>query len=401
MDALAQLKAAVLAFRQREKGSLTAAATGEELREVRSIIDSLEQEFCSSARSFQRCGGHLLEGAPSAVSWLRHNCNMSSTAAADRLCVGRELESLPKVAEALAAGEIGYQSASVLCHLRDKLCEKRELFVEGEMLELARRHTVKDLRFLCLHARHAVDPDGFFKDAEEDFSRRWLQVSQMADGMHVIDGVLDPVGGAAVLTALDSLARRFSPEDVRSHSQRMADALVELTHHALDEGKLPSRGGVKPHVNLTTTLEALKGELGAPAVEIEFSVPVSSRTLERFACDCTMSRVLLADSQVIDVGRATRVVSGPTRRALKARDKGCRFPGCDRPVNWTSPHHIEFWGRGGKTNVPDLVSVCHFHHRLVHEGGWQVIKAGREFRFLPPERTRFRPARGPGVREAA
>src|SRR4029077_9684300 len=216
------------------------AELGERLRTLRAKIDSLEAEFCQTAREFQRRGGHLVEGAPSAVSWLRHNCKMSSTSAADRLCVGKELEALPKVAEALASGEIGYQSASVLCHLRDKLGEKRELFVEDEMLELARRHTVKDLRFLCLHARHAADPDGFFKDAEEDFSRRWLQISQMADGMHVIDGVLDPVGGAAVLTALDSLARRFTPDDVRSHSQRMADALVELTYHALDEGRLPS-----------------------------------------------------------------------------------------------------------------------------------------------------------------
>src|SRR5579859_1984287 len=377
------------------------ADLGEKLRRLRARIDGLEAEFCLTAREFQRQGGHLLEGAPSAVSWLRHNCNMSSAAAADRLCVGKELESLPKVAEALAAGEIGYQSTSVLCHLRDKLGEKRELFVEDEMLELARKHTVKDLRFLCLHARHAADPDGFFKDAEEDFGRRWLQISQMADGMHIIDGVLDSAGGAAVKTALEALTKNFTPDDVRSHSQRLADALVELTHHALDEGRLPSRGGVKLHVNLTTTVEALKGELGAPATDVEFALPVSSRTLERFACDCTMSRVLLADSQVIDVGRATRVVSGPTRRALRVRDKGCRWPGCDRPVNWTSPHHIEFWIRGGPTSLAELVSVCHFHHRQVHEGGWQVIKAGREFRFLPPERTRFRLARGPGVPLAA
>ena len=148
-------------------------------------------------------------------------------------------------------------------------------------------------------------------------------------------------------------------------------------------------------------MEALKGELGAPAVDVELTLPVSARTLERFACDCTMSRVLLADSQVIDVGRATRVVSGPTRRALKARDKGCRWPGCDRPIGWTSPHHIEFWARGGKTNVHDLVSVCHFHHRQVHEGGWRVVKSGRELQFLPPDRQVLRLARGPGVSRAA
>jgi Domain of unknown function (DUF222) len=384
-----------------DSDGLTDAELGDELRRLRSAIDALEAEFCQKARLFQRRGGHLLEGAPSAVSWLRHNCKMSSTSAADRLCVGKELESLPKVAAALSTGEIGYQSTSVLCHLRDQLGEKRELFNQDEMLELARIHTVKNLRTLCLYARHVADPDGFFKDAEEDFTRRHLHISQMADGMHLIDGVLDPVGGAAVRTALDSLGRPHGVDDNRSAGQRMADALVELTHHALDSGRLPSRGGVKPHVSLTTTLEALKGELGAPAVDVEFSLPVSSRTLERFACDCTMARVLLADSQVIDVGRATRVVSGPARRALKVRDKGCRFPGCDRPISWTSPHHIEFWGRGGPTNVPDLISVCYYHHRLVHEGGWQVVKVGKEFRFVPPDRAMFRPARAPGVRWAA
>src|SRR4029077_4801290 len=96
---------------------------GERLRTLRAKIDSLEAEFCQTAREFQLQGGHLIEGAPSAVSWLRHNCKMSSTSAADRLCVGKELESLPNVASALASGQIGFQSTSVLCHLRDKLGE--------------------------------------------------------------------------------------------------------------------------------------------------------------------------------------------------------------------------------------------------------------------------------------
>ena len=129
---MARLKAAVAAFQEFDPDSLSDAALGEEVRDLRSVVDSLEAAFCRRARAFQRRGGHLLEGAPSAVSWLRHNCKMSSTSAADRLCVGKELESLPKVAEALAAGEIGYQSTSVLCHLREQLGEKRELFVEAE-----------------------------------------------------------------------------------------------------------------------------------------------------------------------------------------------------------------------------------------------------------------------------
>ena len=181
----------------------------------------------------------------------------------------------------------------------------------------------------------------------------------------------------------------------------MADSLVEMAHQSMDEGRLPRRNGVKPHLTVTTTLEGLKNEVGAPAAEVELSLPVSTRTLERIACDCTISRVLLQDSMVVDVGRATRVVSAPTRRALHKRDAGCRFPGCDRKVNWSIPHHIVAWTRYGPTNLNNLVLLCYFHHRLVHEGGWQVVKTNRELRFIPPERVVMRRARGPGWRWAA
>jgi hypothetical protein len=375
---------------------------GVDLKRYRAVIDALEGDFASEARHVQETGAHLADGNATAVTWISRLCGMSATSAADRVCVGAQLEALPKVAEALSSGEIGYQSASLLCHLRDQLGDKRELFDEDEMLELARRHSVASLRYLCRYARHCADPDGFFNDAEADYSRRELHISQMPDGMHAIDGMLDPAGGAALRTALDSLAKRLGPDDDRSHKQRMADSLVELAHHAMDEGRLPKRNGVKPHVTVTTTLEGLKDEFGAPAADIELSLPISTRTLERLACDCTISRVLLADSMVIDVGKATRVVSAPTRRALRVRDRGCRWPGCDRQVNWSTPHHIIAWStKRGPTNLHNLVLLCFYHHRLVHEGGWQVVKAGREFRFIPPERVVMRRARGPGVRWAA
>ncbi len=370
-------------------------------KRLRAAIDALELEFSSMVRRVQQRGDHLLDGNITAAAWISRTCGMSVTSAADRLCVGEQLQSMPKVAAALGSGEIGFQSASVLCHLRDQLGDKRDLFNEDEMLDFARRFSVFNLRMLCRYARHVADPDGFFKDAEENHLRRRLHISLMSDGMHAMDGILDPECGAAVKTALDSLAKRRGPEDDRSHSQRMHDALAEVVHHAMDEGRLPRRNGVKPHVTVTTTLEGLKNELGAPPAELELSLPISTRTLERIACDCTISRVLLADSMVIDVGRATRVNSAPRRRALRIRDKRCRFPGCDRPVNWSTPHHIVAWSRGGPTDMANEVLLCYYHHRLVHEGGWQVIKAGREFRFLPPERVVMRRARGPGVRWAA
>ena len=392
--ALSRLDAAIREFQDSEDRDV-------DLRGLRRSIDSLEGTFSADTRRAQQTGAHLADGNATVVTWASRLCGMSATSTADRLCVGKQLESLPKLAQALREGEVSYQSASLLCHLRDQLGAKAELFDEGEMLGYARTYSVARLRYLCRVARHVADPDGFFKDAEADFSNRRLEIGQMGDGMFCVDAILDPVAGAAFKTALESLARRLGPDDERSHKQRMADSLGELVHHAMDEGRLPRRNGVRPHLNLTTTLEGIKNELGVPPADLELSLPISTRTLERIACDSTISRVLLADSMVIDVGRATRVVSAPTRRALRARDHGCRWPGCDRKVDWSHPHHIVAWARGGPTHLSNLVLLCQFHHRLVHEGEWQVVQVGREFRFVPPDRVVFRRARTRGLRWAA
>jgi len=391
---LAELQAAIRRFQAREQRRV-------DPKEFRVAIDVLEGEFSANAQECKRAGEHLVAGSITAASWIARTCGMSITSAADRVSVGEQLESLPKVAEALSSGEISYQAASALCHLHERLGEHREGFDEEEMLGYAREYSVSELRKLCRFAWHVANPDGFFKEAEADFTRRYFHISQMPDGMFAVDGVLDPVGGAAFKTAVDVLAKPNGAEDERTAKQRRADAVGELSMHAMDQGTLPRRHSVKPHINLTMTLEGLKGELGVPPADLDLSLPISIRTAERLACDCTMSRVLLADSMVIDVGKATRTVSPPTMRALRVRDKGCRFPGCDRQVNWSNPHHIIYRSRGGSDKLENLVLLCYFHHRQVHEGGWQVVKVGREFKFLPPERVVMRRARRPGYRWAA
>jgi len=219
--------------------------------------------------------------------------------------------------------------------------------------------------------------------------------------MFHLSGVLDRVGGAALESAIQALAKRLGTDDSRTPRQRRADALVEVAHHAMNKGTLPRRNGVRPHITVNTSIEALKGELGAAASELPSGMPVSSKTVQRLACDGTLCRVLKADSVVVDVGRARRVVSPAQWRALQARHRTCAAPGCDRPINWTSPHHVEFWSRGGSSSLPNLLPLCYFHHRLVHEGGWQVVRAGDGVKFIPPDRAIPRRVRGPGMRWAA
>ena len=101
-------------------------------------------------------------------------------------------------------------------------------------------------------------------------------------------------------------------------------------------------------------------------------MPISSKTVQRLACDGTLHRVIKADSVVVDVGRATRTVSASQWRALKARHRTCAAPECDRPINMTSPHHIEFWARGGRSDLPNLLPLW----GLLPKGSYEASGVG-------------------------
>ena len=361
--------------------------------DLRRLIDSLERKFCALVNRAAERGDHLLHGC-SATSWVAEACRMSKPAAADRLCVGEQLRSLPRIAEALETGRIGYQAASTVCHLSDQLGDRRDRIDEEEWIGFAQRFSVKDLRFLTYQARQVWDPEGFDLAGEEDNERRYLDISPMGR-MYRLDGMLDADGGAALASAIQALAHPLGSADSRRPRQRRADALVELAHAAMNSGTLPRRGGVRPHIAVTVTAGALMGEAGAVAPQLHDGMPISTRSLQRIACDSTVSRVLKADSAVIDVGRATRSISGSQRRALNAAYRTCCGPGCDRPVGMTSVHHVEFWGTGGESNLRNLLPLCYFHHRLVHEGEWQVVKASDSVRWIPPERDLGRRTRAP------
>ncbi len=369
-------------------------------RRLSAAIDRLQGKLCRVVSAARKRGDHLLAGQ-SACTWVAVQCRMSKTTAADRLCVGEQLGNLPRIAEALSSGQIGYQAAAVICHLSEQVGEKRQYIDQEHWIAYAQKFSLKDLRYLSYEARVRWDCEGFERQSEEDYELRSLDISETTGGMYRLDAWLDPVGGAALKAAIESLSNPLGADDTRTPKQRRADALVEMTKHAMDQGRLPRRNGARPHISVNTTIEGLKGELGGVASQLGNGMPISSKTVQRLACDGTLHRVIKADSVVVDVGRATRSVSASQWRALKARHRTCAAPECDRPINMTSPHHIEFWARGGRSDLPNLLPLCYHHHRLVHEGGWQVIRAGEGVKFIAPERVIPRRARGPGMRWAA
>ena len=214
----------------------------------------------------------------------------------------------------------------------------------------------------------------------------------------LVGGTFDPEGGAVLLTALEPLARKSGAHDDRSRGKRFADAAVDLAMHSLDTGLIPQQGSQRTHLQVTTSLETLQGLPGASAADLEFSsVPISTKTVERLACDASITRIVLgSESTVIDVGRAKRTISEPARKALNARDRGCTWPSCERPASWTSGHHLKHWIHGGTNEPPNLTLLCYRHHWLVHEGNWQIVR-GDDGRMLtiPPTVTFAPQARGP------
>jgi hypothetical protein len=303
--------------------------------------------------------------------------------------------------QALAEGEIGFAHLALIARTATAVALAEgpaKPFDESQLLAKAREYSVGKFRDFCDHARHAADPEGFARLEAQGVEARSLTLRTGEGGMVWVRGVLDREGGAVVRTALEPLAHRTGKDDTRNLDRRLGDALVEGASRLLDGGSLPQRANQRPHIQVTTTFETLLGRCGTPAADLELSLPISAKAVERLACDCNVTRVLLdADSMVIDVGRSKRKISPAQRRALNVRDKGCRWPGCDRPATWTSGHHFVHWTKGGPTDLPNLVLLCYRHHWMVHEGGWQLVKTDDGGLLTVPPTFGFRKylARGP------
>ena len=206
--------------------------------------------------------------------------------------------------------------------------------------------------------------------------------------MVVVRGRLDPEAGAMLMKAIDAAsdvlsreASRHESSDERAEShaptpeQRRADALGLVAERALVAGfgDGPVSGskaratGIVLHIDASTLSDS-----GGPGLsELEDGTRVSAETSRRVACDTGVTRVAVDGAgQVRHASRRRRTVSPSLRRALEARDRGCRFPGCG--LRFTDAHHIRHWADGGETSLRNLVLLCRRHHRAVHEGGMRV-----------------------------
>jgi Domain of unknown function (DUF222) len=208
-------------------------------------------------------------------------------------------------------------------------------------------------------------------DPEPLLPERSLHLSRVLDGRHELSGSFDPEGGAAIATALRLAATPdLAGEPARSPTQRRADALVDVCRRFLDHQQQRRGGRHRPHLNIITTLHDLQRRGRGRLVD---GTTLDATTLGRLAREAGIHRVVTdGRPAILDYGTTTRTVPAPLFNALVIRDHHCRYPGCDRPPDWTEAHHIRWVIHGGPTALHNLVLLCSRHHHLLHSPGWHA-----------------------------
>jgi hypothetical protein len=348
---------------------------------------------------------------------------------------------LPAVGAAVRAGVLGLDHASVIGAVaadRSDLVRAAVASPSGqaELVELARSQDVPSFARAVRRWAAARDDDAL-EDAHEAQRRaRFLHLGTTDQGTR-ITGRLDAVAGHRLRLALEAVTPRPAADDDRTSEQRAADALVTLAENALTEPATAPGASVRPHVSLLVREETWRrhrrhaprrrggfeadpepGRAGAceppaeavagaaepatdvpgpfvdtaePAIDVpepvggvpepatwEDGTPLPGSEVGRVLCDCDLTRVVLdADDVPLNLGRTRRTYTGAQRRAVIARDRGCRWPGCAAQARWCEIHHIRWWGRDeGETSVVNGVLLCSFHHHEVHRRDLTVSRVG-------------------------
>jgi hypothetical protein len=364
---------------------------GNEIAELSAHLDAATAHLLELIREFD-AGEGWNTGFRTCAHWLSWRVGLDLGAARERVRVARALGSLPRLADALAHGELSYAKVRALTRVAKQETEERLLAVGKAGTACHVERIVRGWR--------RVDAAAEARETTQRHKSRALHVYQDEDGMVVVRGQLTPDAGAVLMQALaaarETLYQRARgtnatdvPQDVSagtpSLAQQQADALALLAetalHHDLDPGAAGERYQVVVHVDA----EVLADPEAPGQSVLEGGTHVSAETSRRLACDA--SRVVMRhdpDGRIVEVGARTRTIPPALRRALHHRDRGCRFPGCG--VSFGQGHHIRHWAQGGPTTLSNLAMLCRRHHRAVHEEGYQVERqSDGELRFRRPD----------------
>ncbi|TCO41464.1 HNH endonuclease signature motif containing protein [Actinocrispum wychmicini] len=310
---------------------------------------------------------------------LIHTLRISRTDARHRLAQAEDLHTtttptgsvidpaLPQTASALARGEVSSEHVDVirktLANLPHLDAEQRAT-AEQVMLTRAAEDDPKALDRFGARVRDIVDPDGP-PPPEEEPTRpaRMLRRHIRRDGTLEFKGHLD-LESAQLFENLLKPFEKPHPEgdDTRGYAERAGDAFADVLRMAANCPDLPTHNGVRTEVAVTISFEQLQQSLDDAVLSSD--PRMTAREARRLACDAhILPAVLDGDSKPLDVAVPAYAAPAYIRRGLYLRDKGCAFPGCERPSSVCDAHHVTHWAQGGPTTMDNMALLCP-HHRV-------------------------------------
>jgi hypothetical protein len=364
---------------------------GDEIAALSAHLEAATARLLDLIREFDARSGWNT-GFRSCAAWLSWRVGLDLGAARERVRVARALGTLPRLAQALARGELSYAKVRALTRVATPETEER-------LLAVGRAGTAEHVERIVRGWRR-VDRQAEAREDARRHANRALHVYQDADGTVIVRGRLTPEVGAVLMQALaaarevlyqrarqkrlDAIAADVSAE-TPTVAQQQADALALVAETALHHGIDPGAPGERYQVVVHVDAPALADPDQPGQSVLEDGTHVPAETSRRLACDA--SRVVMQhgrDGRVVEVATRTRTISPALRRALHHRDRGCRFPGCGLPLG--QGHHIRHWAQGGPTTLSNLALLCRRHHRAVHEEGYQLDRQpDGELRFRLPD----------------
>ena len=358
---------------------LTNDQIDETLTQFLGLTAASQAQVCELVREVDRRQQFLADGSRNLTDWLSARFSIRHKTARQLVSVARRLSDLPELSERFAAGEFSLDQVDAISRMATTDTEKGLI---EEALGLS--NTALDRK-----ARRANPPTA--GDERTVFDRRAMYLQWNLDESELnLRANLDAVGGEIVQKAVKDAANQIpvNPETglFDAYSARMADGLIEVCATTGDQTSVSP-----PQVTVHADLEALITNDGG-VTELGSGGLVPNETARRLACDCVVETVITDGHQTIGVGRNSRTVPGWLRRLVHHRDGGtCVFSGCDNS-NWLQVHHIVHWSQGGPTDLDNLILLCGFHHRYLHEHGWHITtNKNNQFVFCKPDWTPYPP----------
>ncbi len=359
-------------------------AIEQELLVLNANLNAATYRFLVLAREFDRRMAWADWGMRSMPHWLGWKCGIGPVAAREQMRVAHALVGLPETAAAFSCGRISYSKVRALSRVATGE-------TEGFFLNIAEHGTAGHRERIARYAKWglALDDPQRLQAMVENTAFDWYYDD---DGMLVLRARLMPDDGARLVAALNAMQQHVPSVPVAARRVMALAAVAEATVGAEPKGSVPE---IVVHVrapmaeidtrhigDVSRTGDGRQpgneaahrtvDDAAETSADIDGGEAIPRATLERLCCDAGVVQLLEGEhSEPLWIARRSRVIPPAIRRAMNARHQGCRFPGCTHE-HFLHAHHIQHWSRQGETSLKNLVTLCSFHHTLLHEGGYSV-----------------------------